>query len=690
MVRTLPLAVAAWTVMASSLIGADDARLTYPPARRENVVERIHGVEVSDPYRWMETDLRQSSEVAAWATAENELTAKFLTGLSGRAAIAGRLKALWNFERYSPPVKAGKRYAYLKNDGLQNHAVLYLLETLDAEPQVLLDPNTWSTDGSVALVGFSFDEQGRHLAYGVSEAGTDWQTWHVMEVATRKVHDDTLRWLKFADAAWTKDGAGFYYPRYEEPKAEERFQQLNLNETICYHRVGTPQSDDIVAYARPDHPEWCFAAQVTDDGRYLIIVARKADDERYRILYRDLSRPEAPTIELIDNFDNQNFFVGNADREFYFVTDRDAPRRRLVGIDADRPQPENWRVIVPEADETLAEAALIGDRFLAISLKDANTHVRVVRRDGRPDGEVKLPSLGTAIGFHGRRTDHETFYAFSSYATPSEVYRYDVTSGASSLFRRPKLPFSPEDYQVEQVFYASKDSTRVPMFVCSKKGTKRDHSNPTLLYGYGGFGISIKPQFSASALAWMEMGGIYAVANLRGGGEYGEAWHQAGTKTNKQNVFDDFIAAAEWLIAHGYTRPEKLAIQGASNGGLLVAAVLLQRPDLFGACVSEVPVTDMLRFPRYTDGRFWVSDYGSPDDEAEFRALVAYSPYHGVKPGRYPATLVMTADTDDRVVPMHSFKFVAALQRAAGSGARAVAASDARRPRRRQGRLATD
>ncbi|HEV3025095.1 MAG TPA: prolyl oligopeptidase family serine peptidase, partial [Pirellulales bacterium] len=524
-----------------------------------------------DPYRWLETDLRQSAEVAAWAEAQNDVTAKYLATCPDRDKIRDRLAQLWNYERYSPPMKAGQRYAYLKNDGLQNHAVLYLLDTLDGKPQVLLDPNAWSQDGTVALAGLSLAEDGRYLAYGASESGSDWQTWRVMEVGSRKVLDDTLRWLKFADAAWDKDGQGFYYPRYEEPKPGEEYRQLNLNQKVYYHRGGTAQADDRLVYQRPDHPDWSFAAHTTDDGRYLVIEVRKADDEHYRIVYLDLSRENSQPVELIDNFDNQFFFVGNVDAEFYFVTDLDAPRRRLVAIDTLHPERDKWREVTPQADETLTEATFVGDRFLALSLKDANTHVRVFDRDGKPRGEVTLPSLGTASGFHGRRTDRETFYSFSSYGVPPRVYRYDVTTGQSSLFAAPKVPFHPDDYQVEQVFYSSKDGTRVPMFVSHKKGLKRDGSNPTLLYGYGGFGISIKPQFSASSLAWMEMGGVYAVANLRGGGEYGEDWHHAGARLNKQNVFDDFIAAAEWLIRQRYTSREKLAIHGASNGGLLVA-----------------------------------------------------------------------------------------------------------------------
>jgi prolyl oligopeptidase len=665
MLRKLACGAIAWGAFISTVGAAEQQRLAYPPTRRVDQVDQYHGKRVADPYRWLETDLRQSAEVAAWAKAQNDLAAGYLASCGGRDKIVKRLKELWSYERYSPPLKAGRRYAYLKNDGLQNHAVLWLIDTLDSAPRVLIDPNQWSQDGTVALAGLSFAHDGRYLAYGASEAGSDWQTWRVMEVGSRKIYDETLRWLKFAEAAWDKDGRGFYYPRYDEPTAGEQFQQLNLNQKVYYHRVGTSQADDVLVYKQPDHPDWSFAAHTTDDGQYLVIEMHKADDEHYRIAYQDLTRADSPIVDLIDNFDHQFFFAGNVGGKFYFVTDHDAPRRRLIAIDTRQPDAASWQTIVPEAEETLTEANLVGDRLLAVSLKDANTHIRVFDLAGTARADVELPSLGTATGFHGRRTDTETFYSFSSYAVPPRIYRYDVTTGKSSLFRSPKLPFDPDKYQVEQVFYKSKDGTRVPMFVSSKKGTQRDGMNPTLLYGYGGFGISIKPSFSASSLAWMEMGGVYAVANLRGGGEYGEDWHQGGTRCKKQNVFDDFIAAAEWLIEIRYTTSEKLAVQGGSNGGLLVAAVLLERPDLFGACIAEVPVTDMLRFSRFTDGRFWVTDYGSPDDISELAALLAYSPYHNVKDAtRYPPTLVMTADTDDRVVPMHSFKFVAALQRA--------------------------
>ncbi len=487
----------------------------------------------------------------------------------------------------------------------------------------------------------------------------------MVEIAGGKQLDDELRWTKFSSASWTKDGRGFFYSRYEEPKPGEEFQALNFNNKLCYHLLGQPQSADEVVYYRPEHPEWQYQGKVTEDGRYLVITTMLGTDERYRITVKDLATPAAAPIELIDNFDHEYTFVGNDGSALYFKTDRDAPRRRLVRIDLARPQPADWREVIPQADETLTGVSLVGDRFIASYLKDVKPHVRVFTLDGRPIGAVDFPAIGSASGFRGKRADPETFYTFSNFGTPPSIYRYNVATGESRLFRRAEAKFNPGDYEVTQVFYPSKDGTKVPMFLAHKKGIKLDGSNPTLLYGYGGFNISLTPSFSIGRLAWMDLGGVYAQANLRGGGEYGDPWHKAGTKLTKQNVFDDFIAAADWLIANRYTSREKLAIQGGSNGGLLVGAVMTQRPELFGACLPAVGVMDMLRFHKFTEGRTWVDDYGSSDNAEEFRALLAYSPYHNIRPGVcYPPTLITTADTDDRVVPGHSFKFAAEMQKA--------------------------
>ncbi len=649
---------------------ADEARrktnhFTYPKTRRGEVVDTYHGTRVADPYRWLEADVRQSKDVADWVAAQNRLTFDYLESIPQRQAIRRRLAELWDYPKYSSPMKVGPRYYYLKNDGLQNQSVLYTVDSLDGEPRVLLDPNTWSKDGTVALVGLVPSDDGRYLAYGVAEAGSDWDTWRVMEPATGKILPDVLRWIKYGEPSWTADGRGFFYGRFDEPKPGAAFQQLNLNHKLFYHRVGTSQSDDVLAYRRPDHPNWNFVATVTEDGRYLIITVGRGTDKHYRILVRDLDEPYAVPIDLVDNFEHEYTFVGNDGPVLLFKNDLDAPRGRVIAIDLRRPEPEHWRIIIPQSKATLTSVSLVGNVLLANYLDDVKTRVKLFTTGGEFIREIDFPAIGSALGFGGRRTDTETFYSFSSFTTAPSIYRYDLITGRSTPWRRAEVKFDPDDYVVKQVFFKSKDGTRVPMFIAHRKGVKLDGNNPTLLYGYGGFSMSMVPEFRVSRLLWMEMGGVLALANLRGGGEYGEPWHKAGTKLNKQNVFDDFIAAAEWLIQNGYTAPKKLAIQGGSNGGLLVGAVMTQRPELFAACLPAVGVMDMLRFQKFTAGRYWVDDYGSSDDPGEFEALLAYSPYHNLQPGTdYPATLATAADTDDRVVPGHSFKFIAALQRA--------------------------
>ncbi len=653
------------TVASTFACGAAAAeRLSYPNTHRGEVVDDYHGTEVSDPYRWLEDDVRQSKEVADWVTAENKVTFGYLEAIPQRETIRRRLTELWDYERYSSPFKEGGRYYFFKNDGLQNQSVLYTMPSLGKNPRVLIDPNSWSKDGTVALAGLAFSDDGKHVAYCAAEAGSDWKAYRVMEIETGRLLKEKLHWIKFGGASWTKDGKGFFYSRYPEPEGDE-FHALNFNQRLCYHRVGTPQADDVLVHCRPDEPEWGFDGEVSEDGRYLVITVSKGTDDKYRVLVRDLSEPYAMPQVVIDNFDHEYSFVGNDGPVCYFKTDLDAPRGRLIAIDLGKPQSEDYREIIPQTEQTLQRVSMVGDQFVASYMKDVLPQVKVFTCDGKLIREVDFPTMGSASGFSGHRDDTETFYTFSSFATPPSVYRYDVATGERRLIRRSKVKFEPKDYVVKQVFYHSKDGTRVPMFIAHRKGLKLDGSNPTLLYGYGGFSISIRPRFSVGFLSWMEMGGVAAVANLRGGGEYGEAWHRAGTLHNKQNVFDDFIAAAEWLIDNDYTRSEKLAIQGGSNGGLLVGAVMTQRPKLFGACLPAVGVMDMLRFHKFTAGRFWVDDYGSADDPQQFRTLLAYSPYHNLKPGTaYPPTLITTADTDDRVIPGHSFKFAAALQHA--------------------------
>lgn len=653
--------------------------MTYPTTKRIDKVDSFHGTSVADPYRWLEDDVREFEEVRNWVTAQNAVTFSYLQGIPEREKIRKRLTELWNFEKFTTPNKDGGRYFFTRNDGLQNQYVLYMLDKLDGQPRVLLDPNTWSKDGTVALGMTVPSDDGKLLAYSVAEAGSDWNTWQVLDVDSGKPLEDKLRWVKFSGASWTKDNKGLYYSRYDEPKKDAQFQSLNFNQKLMYHRIGTKQEEDQIVYQRPDHPDWSFSGTVTDDGKYLVITMRKGTDNRYRVAYRDLSEPESKIIDLIDNFDNDYTFIDNIGPVFYFRTDYRAPNGRVIAIDVRGPERGDWKEVIPQSRENLISANLLGNQIAANYLKDAHSQVKFFDMDGKLIREVKLPGIGTATGFAGKRSDTETFYSYSSYTTPPAIYRYDVNTGESTVFRQAKVKFNPDDFEVKQVFYTSKDGTKVPMFLASRKGLAQDGSNPTLLYGYGGFNISLTPAFSVSALQWMEMGGIYAVANLRGGGEYGKEWHKAGTKLRKQNVFDDFIAAAEWLIANKYTRSDKLAIRGGSNGGLLVGACMTQRPDLFGACLPAVGVMDMLRFHKFTAGRFWVDDYGSAENPEEFKALYAYSPYHNLKRGtKYPPTLVTTADTDDRVVPGHSFKFIAALQYAQAGPAPVLARIETR------------
>ena len=641
------------------------ADVEYPPTRRVEQVDTYHGREVADPYRWLEDDVRESDDVAAWVAAQNEVTTQVLESIPTRRRIRERLTALWDYEKHGVPFRRGGRYYHYHIHGLQNQSVLYTQDSLDGDTRVLIDPNTWSDDGTVALSGAAFSDDGRYVAYGVSEAGSDWNTWRVMDIASGDVLSDEVRWVKYSGVAWTRDGRGFFYGGFDSPDDGDEYQVLNLNQKVHYHRVVTPQSHDVLVYARPDHPEWGFSAHVTDDGRYLIVTIWKGTDSKYRVVYRDLAEPYAAPVDLVSDFEHEYSFVGNDGPLFYFETDRDAPRRRLIEVDTGRPDASYHREVIPQSEDTLTGVSLVNNLFVASYLHDAQTRVRIHGKDGSHVRDVPLPGIGTAAGFGGRASDTETFYAYTSFAVPTAIYRYDMVTGESALLRSSDADVDSDAYETRQVFYRSHDGTRVPMFITHRVGLALDGENPTLLYGYGGFNASMTPAFSIARLAWMEMGGVFALANLRGGGEYGEDWHKAGTKLDKQNVFDDFIAAAEWLTEEGYTRPGKLAIQGGSNGGLLVGAAMAQRPELFGACLPAVGVMDMLRFHLFTAGRFWVDDYGSADDPDEFAALLAYSPYHCLREGvAYPATLVTTADTDDRVVPGHSFKFAAALQRA--------------------------
>lgn len=639
------------------------ARLRYPPTDQVDQVDNYHGTQVADPYRWLEDP--NSKQTKDWIEAQNQVTFGYLEAISGREKLKERLTQLWNYEKFGVPFKEGDRYFYFKNDGLQNQSVLYTLSSLEAEPRVLLDPNLLSEDGTVALSGLEISEDGNLMAYGLSSAGSDWQEWQVRDVETGADLEDHLRWIKFSGASWTQDGQGFFYSRYDEPDPEAHLEEINYFQKLYYHRVGTTQAEDLLIYDRPDQKEWGFDGSVTEDGRYLIISIWQGTDPKNLVFYKDLSDPDAKVVELINQFEADYSFIGNEGALFWFRTDLDAPRGRVIAIQTQTPDREQWQEVIPEAAETLEDVGLLNNQFVADYLKDAHTQIKRFNLAGRFLGEIALPGVGSVGGFGGKRQDTETFYSFTSFTTPPTIYRYDFQQDESTLFRQPTVDFNPDDYQTQQVFYASKDGTRVPMFITHKKGLQRNGQNPTYLYGYGGFNISLTPSFSVSNLIWMELGGVLAVPNLRGGGEYGEAWHQGGTKANKQNVFDDFIAAAEWLIDHQYTNSKKLAIAGGSNGGLLVGACMTQRPDLFAAALPAVGVMDMLRFQKFTIGWAWASDYGSSENPEDFPALYAYSPLHNLKPGtNYPATLITTADHDDRVVPAHSFKFAATLQAA--------------------------
>ncbi|AFZ00133.1 Prolyl oligopeptidase [Calothrix sp. PCC 6303] len=635
--------------------------LTYPQTRKSEQTDNYHGIQVADPYRWLENP--DSPETKTWVEAQNKLTNSYLNQIPARDKIKQRLTQLWDYEKYGTPFKSGNRYFFFKNNGLQNQSVLYTLKNLDDEPEILIDPNKLSEDGTVSLAGLSVSENGELIAYGLSVSGSDWQQWKVRNVETKKDLEDNLKWIKFSGASWTKDHKGFFYSRYDEPNEKTKLEAVNYYQKLYYHKIGNPQSEDTLIYQRPDQKEWGFNGSVSEDGKYLLISVWLGTSPKNLLFYKDLTKKDAEVIELINEFQADFSFIDNDESIFYFRTDLNAPRGRILAIDTKHPENSNWREIIPQNQETLTSAGIINHQFVVDYLKDAQSQIKIFDLQGKFIQEVKLPGIGSVGGFNGKRSDTETFYSFTSFTVPGTIYHYDFKTDKSKIYRQPKVDFQPENYETKQVFYESKDGTKVPMFITHKKGIKLDGNNPTYLYGYGGFNVSLTPSFSLSNLAWMEMGGVYVSVNLRGGAEYGEEWHQAGMKHQKQNVFDDFIAAGEWLIKHKYTSSGKLAIAGGSNGGLLVGACMTQRPDLFAAALPAVGVMDMLRFHKFTIGWAWTSEYGSSENAEEFKTLYAYSPLHQLKPGvKYPATLITTADHDDRVVPAHSFKFAATLQ----------------------------
>jgi prolyl oligopeptidase len=643
------------------------AGIKYPEAARGDTVDDYFGTKVPDPYRWLEDG--NSPETAAWVKAENALTEHYLAGIPERKAIRERLTRLWNYERFSEPLKKGKRYFYSRNSGLQPQAVWFVTEDPSRDGRVLLDPNAFSGDGTVAVAGLGFTDDGRYMAYALSDAGSDWLVWRVRDVETGRDLPDEVRWSKDSGASWRKDGSGFYYSRFDEPGPGQLLEASTQNQQVWFHRRGTPQAEDELVYRRPDEPEWYLQATVSDDGRWLVIQANRGTNPESALFVEDLTRPGSKPLPLVDRMDAAYEFVDNLGDTFLVLTNQGAPRQRLVAVALGQPDPKDFQVVIPEGKgrDVLQQVTRVGERLVALWARDVKSAVEIRDLDGRWLSDLALPGVGTVSGLSGRRGDPETSYLFTGFTTPPTAYRLDTATLAGKVFRRPKVDFDPSAYETRQVFYSSKDGTRIPMFVVHKKGLSLDGTHPTLLYGYGGFNISLLPAFRVGPLVWLEMGGVYAVANLRGGGEYGKDWYEAGRLRKKQNVFDDFIAAAQWLVAKGYTSPSRLAMNGGSNGGLLVGAVMTERPDLCAVALPQVPVTDMLRFHRFTLGWGWKSDYGSSETKDGFDVLIRYSPLHNLKAGvRYPATLVTTADHDDRVVPAHAFKFVAALQAAQG------------------------
>ena len=653
------------TVFLAMTIGslsAQEPPLSYPDSKPGRTVETLHGVEVPDPYRWLE-DLN-SDQTADWVKAQSSLTDAYLEAIPGRKALEDHLTKLWNVERFGVPFFEGGRYFFSKNDGLQNQSVLYSTKSLDTAPAILLDPNTLSSDGTIALSSYEVSPDGRYLAYSTSASGSDWVEWRIREISSGKDLPDHLKWSKFSGASWAKNSKGFYYGRFPAPKDGEEMMAQNIHKKIFFHEIGKPQNEDRLVYERPEHPKQGLYAWVTEDGKYLLIQVSQGTDTKNGLFYKDLSQPDSKVIELLPDFDASYDFITNLGSKFIIRTDIDAPKQKVISIDLNTPGRKQWKTIIPESRETLRSVSHVGGLFIANYLKDARTEIRRFKTDGTSLPPVKLPGLGTASGFGGKPDQNETFYYFTSFTSPGAVYRYDIASNTSTLFKAPKTQFDPDDYESRQIFATSKDGTRVPMFIVHKKGLKLDGSNPTLLYAYGGFNISLRPSYSPATIALMDLGGIYVMANLRGGGEYGEEWHEAGMKLKKQNVFDDFIACAEHLVSKKYTSSKKLSIAGGSNGGLLVGACMVQRPELYGACLPAVGVMDMLRFHKFTIGWAWQAEYGKPDDPTDFKNLLKYSPYHNLKSANYPATMVITSDHDDRVVPSHSYKFAAALQSA--------------------------
>jgi prolyl oligopeptidase len=646
--------------------GITSGGLTYPATATAAQSDDYFGTVVPDPYRWLE-DL-DGEQTRDWIERENKLTFKYLKKISGRKKIRARLEELWDYEKFGTPVQKGEAVFFTRNDGLQNQSVLYVQNGEAGAPRILLDPNSLSDDGTISLAGWSASEDGKYLAYALSEGGSDWQDWYVRDVESGADLDDHIQWTKFTGASWQPDSSGFYYTGYPTPEGDA-LEELNENATVYFHKLGDAQANDAVVYQRPEHPRWGFGAGVTDDGKWLVVNGSEGTERKNRVWLREIGS-DGPFIDMYTDFDGMYNIAGNKGNTFYIHTTKDAARGKVLAVEFGAEGIVSQKEIIAESDDVLSGLTYLNHSLVAMRLHNAHTQISVHDLDGKQLYELELPTLGSVRGVSGKWDQAEAYYSFSSFTFPTTIYKLDLASGKSEVFRQPKVDFNPDDFKVEQVWYTSKDGTKVPMFLVRGKDVQPDFTNPTMLYGYGGFNISLTPSFSPANLVWLEMGGVYAMPNLRGGGEFGQAWHKAGTIHNKQNVFDDFIAAAEWLIDEGWTRKDKLAIRGGSNGGLLVGACLTQRPDLFAATLPAVGVMDMLRYHKFTIGWAWASDYGTSDDPEQFKTLHAYSPVHNVQIGRhYPATLITTGDHDDRVVPGHSYKFAAALQRGQGGEA---------------------
>jgi prolyl oligopeptidase len=647
---------------------SSDPKIVYPVTKKVEVVEDYFGTKVVDPYRWLEDET--SPEVKAWVEDQNRVTFAYLDKIPYREKLKARLTELYNYPRISAPFHRGETYFFTKNDGLQNQSVIYIQKGENGAAEVFLDPNKFSADGTSVLSAFSLSKDGKYVAYGISTGGSDWVTLSVMDVNTRKKLDDEVKWMKASGVSW--QGDGFYYSRYPEPEKGKELSSKNEFQAVYFHKVGTPQSEDVLVYDDKEHPQRFQTVGTTEDERFAILTVseRGKGKQGNALFYKDVSKGDKEFKPIVAEIGNDSFGVlDNVGDKFLIRTNKNAPNGRVVLVDPQNPDEKNWKDILPERAEPMQGSSMAGGKLFASWRKDVATRAYVFSLDGKLENEIVLPGLGTAGGFGGLMDDKHVYYSFTSFNYPPTIFKYDIASKKSTVFRTVDIPgFKPENYETKQVFYNSKDGTRVPMFLVYKKGLKLDGNNPTLLYAYGGFNSVTAPAFSSLRMALLEQGMVYASANIRGGGEYGEKWHEAGTKLKKQNVFDDFIAAAEWLIANKYTSSNKLAIQGGSNGGLLVGAVSNQRPELFRAVIEQAGVMDMLRFQKFTIGWNWIADYGSAEaNEAEFKALYAYSPIHNVKPGaKYPATLITTADHDDRVVPAHNYKYAAALQAAQG------------------------